>query len=239
MGIKYKIDIIAALKEAGYNTSTLRKDKLLSEGVIQALRESKYISLQNVSKICELLDCQPGDLLEYVKEGQCSRKGRFVFMNKITPNTGNIYPVSAPVQVFTKPSVLLNRFRAAARPVRMEDCPHVSRCRLAPCPYHGRNSWMGKERRQRHGKRRFCKLAASFYKKQEAGGRLLHLPPTSKLYSNKNPHTERVSRFPVHFDFLFLLFTASCIDFSNFSAICCPYLSKSTLGAYPRCNLYK
>lgn len=68
MGIKYKIDIIAALKEAGYNTSTLRKDKLLSEGVIQALRESKYISLQNVSKICELLDCQPGDLLEYVKE---------------------------------------------------------------------------------------------------------------------------------------------------------------------------
>ena len=51
MGIKYKIDIIAALKDAGYNTSTLRKDKLLSEGVIQALRESKYISLQNVSKI--------------------------------------------------------------------------------------------------------------------------------------------------------------------------------------------
>ena len=44
-------------------------------------------------------------------------------MDKISPNTGNIYPVSASVQVFTKPSVLLNRFRAAARPVRMEDCP--------------------------------------------------------------------------------------------------------------------
>ena len=68
MGIKYKIDSIAALKEAGYNTNTLRKDKLLSEGVIQALREGKYISLQNVSKICELLNCQPGDLMEYVKE---------------------------------------------------------------------------------------------------------------------------------------------------------------------------
>ena len=44
-------------------------------------------------------------------------------MDKISPNIGNIYPVSAPVQVFTKPSVLLNRFRAAARPVGMEDCP--------------------------------------------------------------------------------------------------------------------
>lgn len=68
MPIRYKIDILAALKEAGYNTTRLRKEKLLSEGMIQSLREGKYISLQNLSKICELLDCQPGDLIEYVKE---------------------------------------------------------------------------------------------------------------------------------------------------------------------------
>lgn len=68
MPIQYKVDILAALKEAGYNTTRLRKEKLLSEGMIQSLREGKYISLQNLSKICELLDCQPGDLIEYVKE---------------------------------------------------------------------------------------------------------------------------------------------------------------------------
>ena len=68
MPIRYKIDILVALKEAGYNTTRLRKEKLLSEGMIQSLREGKYISLQNLSKICELLDCQPGDLIEYVKE---------------------------------------------------------------------------------------------------------------------------------------------------------------------------
>jgi putative transcriptional regulator len=68
MPIQYKTDILSSLKDAGYNTNRLRKEKLLSEGVIQALREGKYISLQNVSKICELLDCQPGDLLEYVKD---------------------------------------------------------------------------------------------------------------------------------------------------------------------------
>ena len=68
MPIRYKIDILAALKEAGYNTTRLRKEKLLSEGMIQSLREGKYISLQNLSKICERLDCQPGDLIEYVKE---------------------------------------------------------------------------------------------------------------------------------------------------------------------------
>ena len=68
MPIIYKIDILAALKEKGYNTNRLRKEKLLSEGVIQSLRENKYIALQNISKICELLDCQPADLLEYQKE---------------------------------------------------------------------------------------------------------------------------------------------------------------------------
>ena len=68
MPIVYKKDILAALKEAGYNTNRLRKEKLLSEGVIQSLRENKYIALQNISKISELLNCQPGDLLEYVPE---------------------------------------------------------------------------------------------------------------------------------------------------------------------------
>ena len=68
MPIVYKVDILASLKEAGFNTNRLRKEKILSEGVIQSLRENKYISLQNISKICELLECQPGDLIEYIKE---------------------------------------------------------------------------------------------------------------------------------------------------------------------------
>lgn len=68
--IVYKKDILAALKEAGYNTNRLRKEQLLSEGVIQSLRQGKYIALQNIDKICGLLDCQPADLLEYVKESE-------------------------------------------------------------------------------------------------------------------------------------------------------------------------
>ena len=34
MPIVYKIDILAALKDAGYNTNRLRKEKLLAEGVL-------------------------------------------------------------------------------------------------------------------------------------------------------------------------------------------------------------
>ena len=67
MPIIYTTDILAALKAKGYNTNRLRKEKLLSEGVIQSLRENRYIALNNLAKICELLQCQPGDLLAYEK----------------------------------------------------------------------------------------------------------------------------------------------------------------------------
>lgn len=67
MPIIYKIDILSALKDKGYSTYRLRKEKLLAEGVIQSLRDNKMISLENIGKICELLNCQPGDILEYVQ----------------------------------------------------------------------------------------------------------------------------------------------------------------------------
>lgn len=63
MPIAYKIDILKELKKRGYNTNRLRKEKLLSEGVIQSLRVGRSISLQNIGKICDLLECEPGDIL--------------------------------------------------------------------------------------------------------------------------------------------------------------------------------
>ncbi len=68
MSIKYKIDVLTALKSAGYNTNTIRKERLLSEGTLQSLRNGKYISMDAISKICKLLNCQPGDIIEYEEE---------------------------------------------------------------------------------------------------------------------------------------------------------------------------
>ncbi len=45
MSLCFKIDILSALKDRGYyNTTRLRREKLLAEGVIQALRDKKPIS---------------------------------------------------------------------------------------------------------------------------------------------------------------------------------------------------
>ena len=66
MPIKYKIDVLEALKAAGYSTYRLRKDKLIGEATIQRIRSGEPVSWENISTLCSLLNCQPGDLLEYV-----------------------------------------------------------------------------------------------------------------------------------------------------------------------------
>lgn len=65
--IKYRIDILGKLAEAGYNTYILRRDKLLSEGSVQSIRNGEVIGLKSIDRICSLLKCQPGDLIEYVE----------------------------------------------------------------------------------------------------------------------------------------------------------------------------
>lgn len=68
MPIKYKIDVIAALKEAGYNTTRIRKEKIMGEAMLQKIRSGQMVSWATLETICGLLNCQPGDLLEYTKE---------------------------------------------------------------------------------------------------------------------------------------------------------------------------
>jgi putative transcriptional regulator len=63
--IIYK-DIISRLAAAGYTTYKIRKDKLISEGTMQRLRENKPISTDTIDTLCRLLNAQPGELIEYV-----------------------------------------------------------------------------------------------------------------------------------------------------------------------------
>lgn len=65
--LTYKIDVLETLKEAGYNTTKLRKEKLLNESAIQYLREGKPVGAKALNNICMLLDMQPGNILKYVE----------------------------------------------------------------------------------------------------------------------------------------------------------------------------
>ena len=67
MPMQYKVDVLALLKEAGYNTNKIRKEKIMGEAMLQKLRSGQMVSWAVLEVLCELLDCQPGDIVEYVK----------------------------------------------------------------------------------------------------------------------------------------------------------------------------
>ncbi len=68
MAIRYKIDVLAALKEKGYSSQRIRKEKLIGQSYLQQLRHGELVSWKTLDTICALLDCQPADLIEFVKE---------------------------------------------------------------------------------------------------------------------------------------------------------------------------
>lgn len=65
MPIVYKKDVLAALKEAGYSTYKIRQDRIFGQATLQAIRTGELVSWENMAKLCQLLKCQPGDILEY------------------------------------------------------------------------------------------------------------------------------------------------------------------------------
>ena len=68
MPLRYKIDILKALKEKGYNTNVIRTKALFSQSTLQKFRNQQGVSWENLETLCRLLDCQPADLIEFPKE---------------------------------------------------------------------------------------------------------------------------------------------------------------------------
>lgn len=68
--IVYKIDVLEALRNIGYTTYRLRQEKIIGESMMQKIRKGDMMSWEILSRVCGLLGCQPGDILEYKKTGE-------------------------------------------------------------------------------------------------------------------------------------------------------------------------
>jgi len=74
--IKYKGGILARLKEAGYSSYRIRKEKILGEATMTVIRNGGEPSNEAMNRLCRMLDCQPGDLLEYVPDQDQEEAGK-------------------------------------------------------------------------------------------------------------------------------------------------------------------
>ena len=68
MSFVYKVNVMEKLKEKGYSSTRLRREKLLGESYMSQIRHGDMVSWAALDTICTLLDCQIGDLIEHQKE---------------------------------------------------------------------------------------------------------------------------------------------------------------------------
>ena len=56
------------LNEQGINTYTMKKTKILGQGTMAKIRDDKSVTTATLETLCKLLNCQPGDLMEYIPD---------------------------------------------------------------------------------------------------------------------------------------------------------------------------
>lgn len=66
--IRFKVDVLALLKEKGFTSYKLRQARLIGEATLTKIRAGGLPSWHEMDVICKLLGCQPGDLVEYAEE---------------------------------------------------------------------------------------------------------------------------------------------------------------------------
>lgn len=68
MSIIYK-KLFDLLEQNGWTTYKIRKEKLIGQGTLTALKNGTGgLDSKTISRLCKTLNCQPGDIMEYIPE---------------------------------------------------------------------------------------------------------------------------------------------------------------------------
>ena len=67
--IKYD-RLFRALTDAGINTTQVKKEGIIPQETFYKMRRGEQVALryESLNRLCALLHCQPGDLMEYVPD---------------------------------------------------------------------------------------------------------------------------------------------------------------------------
>lgn len=77
----YKIDVISELEKIGINTSTAKKTGVFAQTTMKKFKEKDTsISLDNLNRLCCVLEMQPRDIIKYIETDEDREK----ILNKIS-----------------------------------------------------------------------------------------------------------------------------------------------------------
>ena len=68
MAIRIHLDVMMALRQKGLTELANEVDITLANLSILKNNKAKAVRLSTLDAICKALDCQPGDILEYVED---------------------------------------------------------------------------------------------------------------------------------------------------------------------------
>jgi putative transcriptional regulator len=68
MKMKYKIDVLACLRDRGLTVYRLRKDHIFGGATIESFRSGEVANGKTVDRLCELLNCKPSDIIDFKEE---------------------------------------------------------------------------------------------------------------------------------------------------------------------------
>lgn len=69
MPMNYK-KLFALMKEKGLTTYRIRKENIISQSALTSLNAGKSVTTDTIAALCKALGCQPGDIMEYVPDGE-------------------------------------------------------------------------------------------------------------------------------------------------------------------------
>lgn len=73
--LEYKINVIEELKKAGINTMTAKKTGIFAQATMLKFKNNDTsISLDNLNRLCCVLEMQPRDILKYVETSEDREK---------------------------------------------------------------------------------------------------------------------------------------------------------------------
>ena len=66
--LEYKINVFQEIKSLGITTTTAKKTGLFSQSVMKKFKNSDTsITLDNLNRLCAVLEMQPRDIIKYVE----------------------------------------------------------------------------------------------------------------------------------------------------------------------------
>lgn len=60
----YKIDVVQAMADKGYNSYRLKKDNLMSQGTLTKLKNKENVTIKTLNDVCCILRCDISDIIE-------------------------------------------------------------------------------------------------------------------------------------------------------------------------------